>query len=206
MSLLLTAAAARAAPVHVEIAGQLQLPGQAAAHGFQMQFDLDPLLPGVIAENPQSFRLESVAVQTRVDGSVVSGIAQSVGWFADAAYDYYGVDVRIDDFYQVGDRMQFIVVTSQSLFSGSTAQPVLELLSLANLGGIVCHDPARSGACDYGPLDQASYSAAERGAVPAPSTALLAPLGLLLAGWQRRRRARAAGRDRWTAADRIAAL
>ena len=188
LCLLLAGVAARAAPVHIEIAGLFQLPGQAAPHTVEMRFDLDPLLPGVISEGAVAFRLENVAVQTRVDGSVMSTIAQSVGWFEDAASNYFGVDLRIDDFYAPGDRMQFIWSTPQSLFTGPTTQPMLELLSLTNLGGLVCHYPNGVGACDSGPLGSGSYSAAAAQAVPVPSTALLAPFGLALIGWQWRRR------------------
>ncbi len=191
LCLLLAGVTARAAPVHIEIAGRFQLPGQAAPHTVEMQFDLDPLLPGVIDEFGQSFRLEDVAMQTRVDGHLVSTVAHSVGWFDDAASNFFGVDVRIDDFDAPGDRMQFILTTPQSLFTGPTTQPALELLWLANLGGLVCHYPSQfGGACTSGTLGSGSYSAAGGQTVPLPSTALLAPFGLVLVGWQLRRRDR----------------
>lgn len=188
LCLLLAAVAARAAPVHIEISGLFQLPGQAAPHAVQLQFDLDPLLPGVISEGTPSFRLEGVPMQTRVDGNPVSNVAQLVGWFEDAAFNFFGVDVRIDDFYAPGDRMQFIWMTPQSLFTGPTTQPALELVSYTGLGGLACHYPNGLGACTEGTLTSGSYSAAAGGTVPAPSTALLAPFGLALVGWQLRRR------------------
>jgi hypothetical protein len=191
LCLLLAGVAARAAPVHIEISGQFQLPGQAAPHTVEMKFDLDSGLPGAIDEFGYSFRLEDVAMQTRVDGHLVSTVAHAVGWFEDAAFNFFGVDVRIDDFDAPGDRMQFILTTPQSLFTGPTTQPALELLSFANLGGVVCHYPTQSGgACTSGTLGSGSYSAAGDQTVPVPSTALLAPFGLALAGWQLRRRRR----------------
>lgn len=190
LCLVLSAVAARAAPVHIEVSSQFQLAGQAAPHTVQMQFDLDPLLPGVISEGATSFRLEGVPVQTRVDGNLVSTVASLAGWFAEAAYNYFGIDLRIDDFYAPGDRMQFIWTTPQSLFTGPTVQPALELVSYTGLGGLACHYPNRFGACISGTLYNGSYSATQGGTVPVPSTALLTPFGLALVGWQLRRRRR----------------
>lgn len=184
----LAAAAARAAPVHIEVTGLFQLPSQAAPHSVEMAFDVDPLLPGLIVEGPAAFGLEGLAVQTRVDGHVVSNVARMAGWFWDPLFNFAGIDVRVEDFMSPGDMMQFIWFTPQSLFSGTSDSPSLDLLSLSDLGGLVCHYPTGSGGCTEGTLASGTYAASDGLVVPVPSTALLLPLGLMLLGWQRGRR------------------
>ena len=186
LALAATAVAAQAAELRVAVTANFTLPPLYAEPGtLSLGFDLAEPIPGVIAEGDTGFRVENISIDASFNGVAMNSTVNQAGWFAEPAFGYYGLDVRLSDVLVPSDRLQLILVTPLALYSGATSAPTLERLSLSDLGGGTYYYPTGFGAFTAeGQLSGATY---EVSAVPEPAAALMLPLAMALIATVRRR-------------------
>ncbi len=184
---LAACATAQAQDLRLDASGRYTVQPAGNAGAFALQVDLPEPLTGVIAEGTESFRVQDWPVSVTLDGSAFATTG-SLGWFDYPQYNYRGFDVRLNNVSTPGDLLQIIFVTADPLYTGPTASPTLERLSLVDLGGAVCYYAMGYGACNWqGDLAGGAYAVS---AVPEPRALLLLPAGLALVAlrlWRARR-------------------
>jgi hypothetical protein len=187
LCLAASSVAVHAIELHVSITSDFDLPPLSAGPGtLALDFDLSEPLSGVTPQADFAFLLSDITVNAIFNGTLATSTTNQVGWFAYADSNYFGIDLRLQNLLVPGDLLQFIFTSPESLFSGTTAAPKLDRLSLSALSGGLYHYPTGVGGFTAeGPLSNATYRVS---AVPEPTVAWLLPIGLLLiAGLQRRR-------------------
>ena len=186
------ALAAQAEVVRVSITADYTLPPLLAGLGsLSVGFDIAEPMVGVIPEFDTSFRVENLRLEATFNGSTVVNTSNQVGWFNYADSNYFGVDLRLRNLLVAGDYIQMILTTPDVLYAGTTDTPLLNRLSMSGLGGSIDYYPTgRGGPSASGWLSTATYDvrlASGPTRVPEPATALMVPLGLLLAALHKRR-------------------
>ena len=148
-----------------------------------LAFSVDEPLSGVTPQGDFAFQLSDVIIAAAFNGSVTTSTVNTVGWFDYGGQNYWGIDIRMANLLVPGDLMQLILSTPLNLYSGSTAAPTLERLSLADLSGAICYYGTGSGACTAdGPMSSGTYAVS---VVPEPQAAWLLLLGLLMLAGRR---------------------
>jgi hypothetical protein len=181
LCLAAAAVAARAEVLRVAVTANFTLPPLAAGPGtLTLGFDLAEPIPGVIAEGDTSFRVEDIDIDASFNGIATNSTVNLAGWFAEPAYGYFGLDVRLSNMLVPGDRLQMILVTPSALFSGTASAPTLDRLNLSDLAGGIYYYPTGYGAHTAdGLLSGATYDVS---AVPEPATYALMLVGLAVVG------------------------
>jgi hypothetical protein len=179
--------AAQAETLRVSVSGDFELPPLTAGPGaLSLSFDVAAPLVGVVPQFDFAFQISNVTIDSVFNGSPFTSTVNTVGWFNYADSNYYGVDIRMDDVLVPGDRLQLIVGTPESPYTGPNTDPTLQHVAWSGLGGLVCYYGNGTGACTAeGPMSNVNYAVA---AVPEPAAAWLLPMGLLLIAARHRRR------------------
>jgi hypothetical protein len=176
--------AVQAETLRVDVTADFQLPPLSPQAGtVSLAFSVDEPLSGVTPQGDFAFLLSDVIIAAAFNGSVTTSTVNTVGWFDYSDQFYWGIDIRMANLLVPGDLMQLILSTPMSLYSGSTAAPTLERLSLADLAGSICYYGTGSGACTaQGPMSSGTYAVT---VVPEPQAAWLMLLGLLVLAGRR---------------------
>ncbi|MBA4178173.1 MAG: hypothetical protein C0505_16700 [Leptothrix sp. (in: Bacteria)] len=171
--------ASQAETLRVDLTADFQLPPMSPAPGtLSLAFSVDEPLSGVAPQGNFAFTLSDVIIAAAFNGSVTTSTVNTVGWFDYGGSSYWGIDIRMADLLVPGDLMQLILGTPMSLYSGTTAAPTLERLSLTDLFGSICYYGTGSGACTaQGSMSSGTYAVS---VVPEPQTVWLLSLGLLV--------------------------
>jgi hypothetical protein len=193
LCLAATTLAAHAVDLTVAIGANFDLPPLSAGPGtLSLSFTVADPVAGAIPESNEAFKLIDRTITASFNGTPVTSVENSVAWFAYVSQNYYGIDVRLRNMLVPGDLLQMIIPTFDPLYTGTSAAPVLELLSLVNQSGGMYYYPTGSGAFSAeGLLSSVSYTVS---AVPEPAAAWLLPAGLVLMAGLRRRRMHAHAR------------
>lgn len=170
--------------LRVDLTADFQLPPLSPAPGtLAVAFSVDEPLTGVAPQGDFAFTLSDVIIAAAFNGSITTSTVNTVGWFDYGNQFYWGIDIRMANLLVPGDLMQLILTTPMSLYSGSTAAPTLERLSLADLNGAICYYGTGSGACTaQGPMSSGTYAVS---VVPEPQAAWMLLLGLLVLAGRR---------------------
>jgi hypothetical protein len=188
LCLAATACAALAEDLRVTLSANFELPPLTAGPStLQLGFTLPEPLTGTIAEGESSFRIVDIDIDAVFNGSAASSQSNLVGWFSEPQFGYQGIDVRLSNLLVPGDLLQMIFVTPVVLFSGPSASPTLERLSLSDFGGGIYYYATGSGASTAdGLMGNATYAVSP---VPEPAAWWTLPLGLAFIAAVRRRSA-----------------
>lgn len=187
---LALAQVARAEPVEVFVAGMIDVaPYTSGPADFFVRFNLDSVIAAAhVQSGGEAFVLDDLPVEYGINGASSVATHTSIGWFAYASQNYFGIDIRLFDVLVPGnDQLQIVVPTAMSLFGGPANAPVLDLTLLSSLAGNATYYRFSPFSFNSGSFDNVIYSVTAA-AVPVPSTYALAGLGLGLLGWTARRR------------------
>jgi hypothetical protein len=176
--------AAQAETLRVDVTADFQLPPLSPGPGnLSLAFSVDEPLSGVTPQGDFAFLLSDLIIAAAFNGSITTSTVNTVGWFDYGGQNYWGIDIRMANLLVPGDLMQLILSTPLNLYTGSTAAPTLERLSLTDLLGSICYYGTGSGVCTaQGPMSSGTYAVS---VVPEPQAAWLLLLGLLVLAGRR---------------------